>query len=107
MKMASEFITPIQVVGSLSPLSDTKAAVKAADNENGSVFKDIFQNAIKDVTDTQANLETQQYLLSTGQIDDAHTVPIAASEAQLAVDMLVQLRNKAVESYNELIRINV
>ncbi|HCR83117.1 MAG TPA: flagellar hook-basal body complex protein FliE, partial [Lachnospiraceae bacterium] len=32
---------------------------------------------------------------------------IAASEAQLSVDMLVQLRNKAIESYNELMRISL
>ena len=52
-------------------------------------------------------LEDKQYLLATGQIDDAHTVPIAAAEAQLSVDLLVQLRNKAVEAYNELMRISL
>ena len=57
--------------------------------------------------DTQKNLEDKQYLLATGQIDDAHTVPIAAAEAQLSVDLLVQLRNKAVEAYNELMRISL
>lgn len=77
------------------------------EQEGGSLFSDIFNNAVHDVKETEANLEQQQYLLATGQIDDAHTVPIAASEAQMAVDMLVQLRNKALESYNELMRINL
>ena len=57
--------------------------------------------------DSQKNLEDKQYLLATGQIDDAHTIPIALSEAQLSVDLLVQLRNKAVEAYNELMRISL
>lgn len=99
-----DFITPIQLTGAIT---EQKSTAKVTGSENGSIFKDIFQNAVKDVEDSQANLETQQYLLSTGQIDDAHTVPVAASEAQLAVDLLVQLRNKAVESYNELMRINL
>lgn len=32
---------------------------------------------------------------------------VASSQAQLAVDMLVSLRNKAMESYNELMRISL
>ena len=37
----------------------------------------------------------------------AHSVTIAGSYAQLTVDMLVSLRNKAMESYNELMRMNI
>ena len=46
-------------------------------------------------------------MLATGQTDDAHTEPIAAAKAQLSVELLVQLRNKALEAYNEIMRINL
>ncbi|MBA4698895.1 flagellar hook-basal body complex protein FliE [Faecalicatena contorta] len=101
--METGFITPIQLWGSLAETGKTAQT----ENSSAGIFKGIFENAVKDVTDTQKELEQQQYLLSTGQIDDVHTVTIAASEAQLSVDMLVQLRNKAVESYNELMRISL
>jgi flagellar hook-basal body complex protein FliE len=101
--MDTGFITPIQIWGSLSETGKTAQA----ENSGNGMFKSIFENAVKDVTDTQSKLEQQQYLLSTGQIDDVHNVTIAASEAQLSVDMLIQLRNKAVESYNELMRISL
>ena len=39
--------------------------------------------------------------------EDAHSVMIASSQAQLAVDMLVSLRNKALEAYNEVMRISI
>ena len=82
--------------------------IKGADKVQGdSAFKSIFNEAVQNVKDTDKELTNQQYLLATGQIEDAHTVMIAASEAQVAVDMLVQLRNKALESYNELMRINL
>ena len=55
------------------------------------VFADVFQNAINDVIQT----------------DDAHTEPIAAAKAQLSVELLVQLRNRALEAYNEIMRINL
>ena len=71
------------------------------------MFRSIFENAVNDVKTTQADLEDKQYLLATGQIDDAHTVPIAAAQAQLSIDLLVQLRNKALDAYNELMRISL
>ncbi len=73
----------------------------------GSLFKDIFENAINNVKETENSFAESEYLLATGQIEDAHTVPIYAAKAQLAVDLLIQLRNKALESYNELIKINL
>ena len=99
----SGFITTIQRMETIGELKKNENVQQ----DGGSLFSDIFNNAVNDVKETQANLEQQQYLLATGQIDDAHTVPIAASEAQMAVDMLVQLRNKALESYNELMRISL
>ena len=52
-------------------------------------------------------MENKQYLLSTGQLDDAHTLPIAEAKAELSLDILITLRDKAVESYNELMKMNV
>lgn len=100
--MNTQFITPIQMAPGITELNKPSGT-----KDGGNMFKSIFESAVKDVGSTQKNLEQKQYLLATGQIDDAHTVPLAASEAQMAVDMLVQLRNKAVESYNELMRINL
>ena len=71
------------------------------------MFADIFRTAINQVKETQADVERKQYLLSTGQLDDAHTLPIAEAKAGLTVDVLLTLRNKTLEAYNELIKINV
>lgn len=53
------------------------------------------------------DVEEKQYLLSTGQLDDAHTLPIAEAKAALSVDILIGLRNKAVEAYNEFMKMNI
>ena len=102
--MATEFITPIQPLQFGAGGITTKNSIVEVGT---ALFKDIFSDAIQNVKDSQKNLEDKQYLLATGQIDDAHTIPIALSEAQLSVDLLVQLRNKAVEAYNELMRISL
>ncbi len=100
----ADFITPIQPLafgaGGIEPTAKKTPGL-------GSQFADIFAEAVQNVRDTQANLENEQYKLVTGQIDDPHTVTIAAAEAGLSVDLLVALRNKAVEAYNELMRISM
>ena len=76
--MATEFITPIQPLKfGVGGITASKSSVI---EEGTALFKDVFSDAIQNVKDTQKNLEDKQYLLATGQIDDAHTVPIAAAE---------------------------
>lgn len=102
--MNEMFITPIQPM-SLAEWTGSTQKVKG--QEGMSIFRGVFEEAIGNVRSTEEDLVNKQYLLATGQIEDAHSVPIAAAEAQLAVDLLVSLRTKALESYNELMRINV
>ncbi|SHJ30360.1 flagellar hook-basal body complex protein FliE [Parasporobacterium paucivorans] len=102
--MNESFITPIIPVNSTPGWNPASAVEKA---EGDSHFKGIFQSAIKGVAESEQELAGQEYLLATGQIEDAHAVPIAAAKAQLSIDLLVQLRNKALESYNEIININI
>lgn len=71
------------------------------------IFRNVFSDAIKNAAQSDQDLAEKQYLLSIGQIDDVHTVPTAAAQAELSLNLLIQLRNKAVDAYNELMRINL
>lgn len=96
------YISPLNEVASTPFFNDSKKSIT-----NNLMFENIFKSALDDVASNEKRLEQAQYLLSTGQIEDAHTVPVASSMAQLSVDFLVQLRNKALDSYNELMRISL
>lgn len=101
--MEEMFITPIQMI---SPMDESASVKKIKGQEGIAAFKQIFENAINDVRTTDDTLVKEQYLLATGQTENPHSVQIAESNAQLAVDMLVALRSKALESYNEIMRIS-
>lgn len=73
----------------------------------GGGFENVFKNAWNTTVENEQDLAQKQYLLSIGEIDDTHTVPIAASKADLSLSLMVNLRNKALEAYNELMRISV
>ena len=106
-------------MGSLSGLSTAqrmealaRAAGKTAAPEETAGFADsafgqIFKSLIQNVKDTDAEFTQAQYLLATGQLDNPAQLGIAAYKNQIAVELLVQMRNKALDAYNELKNMNV
>ncbi len=95
----------------ISPLSSWKIGIdqgtQVGGTEGARLFKDVFRSAIDNVKTSQLDVENKQYLLATGQLSDAHSLPIAEAKAQISLDLLVSLRNKALEGYNELMKINL
>lgn len=104
--MDEMFITPIQMM-QVGGTKTEEAVQKVSGQECVSLFKDIFQSAIDDVVTTDQKLNQAEYLLTTGQLDNPALVTTAGAEATLAVNMLVQLRNRAQEAYTQLMNINI
>lgn len=94
-------ITEINKIQSITNIAGAGKTTAAQASEAGT-FGSIFQSAIDYVKETDAEKNETQYLLATGQLDNPAELTIAATKAQIAVDLLVQLRNKALEAYNEL-----
>lgn len=104
--MESLFITPIREWGSIEGIKEGNTTNLPEQNQGG-LFADVVRNTIEQVQVSQADVEHKQYLLATGQLDDAHTLPIAEAKAALSLDVLISMRNKAMESYNELMKMSV
>lgn len=97
---------PIEPIRPWNSLQDIHKTDKE-ENEAVASFTNIFKDAVSQVYEMQAEVEEKQYLLSTGQLDDAHSLPIAEAKAALSVNVLIGLRNKAVEAYNEFMKMNI
>ncbi len=76
-------------------------------SKTGASFTDIFTSAIDSVKETDAEKTRMEYLMATGQLDNPADLTIASTKAQLSVQLLVQMRNKALDAYNELMRISL
>ena len=70
-------------------------------------FADALKKSLDEVTelDKQANLAKETFLAG-GDID-VHTVMIASQKANLSLQMAMQVRNKAIQAYNEIFRMSV
>lgn len=75
---------------------------------NGSTsFSEIFRNAVDAANETDARAKADELAVATGESDDLHTLMINVAKADLALQTLVQLRNKALDAYNEIMRITL
>ena len=110
------FIDPMQSLDTISQLNQIQSEkVKAqqqmvqdvAGDEVQVPFKSIFESAIQDVIDTDRQVNIDAEMLATGESDNLHQYSIYIAKAQLSVDLLVQMRNKALEAYSEVMRMSV
>ncbi|MBK5247439.1 MAG: flagellar hook-basal body complex protein FliE, partial [Peptostreptococcaceae bacterium] len=56
---------------------------------------------------TEAATKEDAYKLSIGEMDDMHTMIINAAKADIALQTMVQLRNKFLDAYSEVMRTNI
>lgn len=96
-------ITPIQPIKSLEALDQTTTAADKVQLP----FQSLFQDAVNNVKETDQAVQDEIYKLTTGQSDDLHNITIASKKATMSVQLLVQLRNKALDAYNEVMRMSV
>lgn len=101
-------LTGAQRMEALARAQGAQTEKAAASGKAGeSVFGSIFNSLIQNVKDTDAEFTQAQYLLATGQLDNPAQIGIAAYKNEIAVDLLIQLRNRALDAYNELKNMSV
>lgn len=65
-------------------------------------FLDTLKEKLDSVNDSQLNAEAVSDSYVKGEGPDIHEVSLAVSEASLSLDMAIAVRNKLVEAYQEL-----
>lgn len=97
----------ISAISGIKPIKDYSSITTPPIGGNSQGFKDIFQGLITNVEETEAVTKEDAYKLSIGQTDNLHDMMINAAKADIALQTMVQLRNKVLEAYNEIMRINI
>jgi flagellar hook-basal body complex protein FliE len=75
--------------------------------EAGSSFGGMLADQLGGLQDLQTEAATQSQALATGQAEDASAVVMAVERAQLSMQLAAQLRDKSVESFQEIFRTQV
>lgn len=99
------FITPITPLGEISGLRPMQSDQQRKGTEIP--FKEIFSSAIQNLKETEIISNNDTAMLALGDVDDLHTLGIDATKAYLAERLVVELRNRAMEAYSEIMRLNL
>ncbi len=68
-------------------------------------FTQILAKAIDGVNNAQKESDIMGEKLAVGDIDNLHDVQIATQKAELTLNLMVQVRNKVLDAYNDINRI--
>ncbi len=93
-------------LGSLGSATATPAT-QPTTTADGSSFADILTQSIGQLQGLQSTADGFAQQAATGDLQDVHDYMIAASEARLATDAVVTIKNKAVDAFNEIMRMPI
>jgi flagellar hook-basal body complex protein FliE len=100
MQVAALQMTPV-TMSAISHLGESQAS------EDVKSFGEYLGDALKTTNSLQKNSEKMDKALAAGQISDVSQVVLAAEKADIALQLTLQVRNKAVDAYQEIMRMQV
>lgn len=90
--------------GGLSSIAPLGAGDKPVDPTSGMNFAAELSRGLEHVQGLQTKSDDLAVQAATGSLTDVHDYMIASTEAALATQLTVAVRNKAVEAFNEILR---
>ena len=71
---------------------------------DGSGFGTAMSGAVDNLQQLQSTANTQAVAAVTGNLDDIASATIAATRAQVSLELVAAVRNKGVDAFNEIMR---
>ncbi|GMG97145.1 flagellar hook-basal body complex protein FliE [Tepidimicrobium xylanilyticum] len=70
-------------------------------------FSQLLESALNRVNELQIESDEYKKLLLTGDLDNLHDVTIAAEKANISFQLTLSIRNKIIEAYREIMRMQI
>ncbi len=106
----NDFIIGISSLNGITPLKTIEPGeMQSGIGElgKGKDFSSFLQDAVAELNKTQQDSVNATTALVTGQIDDFHTPIIAMEKASLTLGVAVTVRNKVLDAYHEIMRMQI
>ena len=100
----------VGAVGGLPSLPSLPSitTVKTPETQDAaSSFGEMISNGLENLQKTQSAADDFAKQAATGDLTDLHDYMIASTQASLATELTVAVRNRAVESFQEIMRMQI
>lgn len=89
-------------IGELHPKELSQS--KPSSVVNGRSFMDMLKDSFDETNVQQINSEKAATDIATGQVKDLHQAAIALGKAESSMKLMLEIRNKAINAYKEILR---
>jgi flagellar hook-basal body complex protein FliE len=100
-------IPAIGAIAPILPIATAPLATTAAGASSGSGFANQLAAGLNNLQATQSKADDLGVQAANGTLSDPSQYTIAATEASLATELTVAVRNKALEAFNDILRMQV
>lgn len=98
---------PLDIATDGTSLDGVQGVGSSGGGTGGGGFGDMLANQINNLQGLQTDAASQSQALATGQAQDVSQVVMAVEKAQLSMQLAASLRDKGVESFQEIFRTQV
>ncbi|MFJ5860962.1 flagellar hook-basal body complex protein FliE [Pseudarthrobacter sp. NPDC092439] len=97
---------PISPIGAVEPVAPTGYLTPAAPVGSGGDegFASSLTGAIDNLQQLQSTSKDLAIKAVTGDLDDIHSATLASTRAQVTLELVAAVRNKGVDAFNEIMR---
>ncbi|GAB3044071.1 hypothetical protein GCM10027052_27880 [Parafrigoribacterium mesophilum] len=71
---------------------------------DGSAFSNVLGGAVDNLQQLQSTSDTLAIQAVTGNLNDIHSAVLASTRAQVSLELVAAVRNKAVDAFTEIMR---
>ncbi|NPU89492.1 MAG: flagellar hook-basal body complex protein FliE [Fervidobacterium sp.] len=91
-------------MGGINHLKQNVSINQSVKKQNESEFSKVLSNALKNVNEQQKNVEKMADDFAMGKVSNIHELIVEAEKASISLRLTVEVRNKIVEAYREIMR---
>jgi flagellar hook-basal body complex protein FliE len=97
---------PIPAIGAISGIGAGTGVQAASGSQatGGAAFGNALTGAIDNLQQLQGTSDKLAIQAVTGNLDDIHDATLASTRAQVTLELVAGVRNKAVDAFNEIMR---
>ncbi|MGP1484721.1 MAG: flagellar hook-basal body complex protein FliE [Campylobacter sp.] len=99
-------MTDIEKIGSVASPFQSKQA-KPLQAPNSLDFATVLDNSLKELNEIQITADKAVADLATGEVKDLHQAAIAIGKADTSMQLMLEIRNKALSAYKEISRTQI
>jgi flagellar hook-basal body complex protein FliE len=100
-------VTPFRLSPTALNQIDLKPNLSMDDTKTKMSFSETLKQAIEQVNQSQVKSDNMTEALATGKNVELHDVMITAQKASVTMSLAIEVRNKAIEAYQEMMRMQV